>query len=152
MTPNHRFFRIARTMRRALLLALVLSPVAASTHEYYGLDFTLIHPWADATEEDQLGAAPVYFSMESVRANDRLVRASTRFAESVEFRSSDAPDAKVIKAIDIAPADKLDFGKGGPHMVLRNLNVPLQWGRSYEMTMVFEKSGAMQVMVSIGAH
>jgi copper(I)-binding protein len=145
MTSIHRSFRTARAMRRALLLALVLSPIAASTHEYYGLDFTLIHPWADATEEDQLGAAPVYFSMESVRA-------STRFAESVEFRSSDAPDAKVIKAIDIAPADKLDFGKGGPHMVLRNLNVPLQWGRSYEMTMVFEKSGAMQVMVSIGAH
>jgi copper(I)-binding protein len=37
-------------------------------------------------------------------------------------------------------------------MVLRNLKVPLQLGRSYEMTMFFEKSGALQVMVSIGAH
>jgi hypothetical protein len=55
MTPTHRFFRIARTVRRALLLALVLSPIAASTHEYYGLDFTLIHPWADATPEEAAG-------------------------------------------------------------------------------------------------
>lgn len=139
-------------MRRALLLALVLSPIAASTHEYYGLDFTLIHPWAEATADDQLASAPIYFTMENVRSHDRLVRASTRYAQAVEFRSSDAPDAKVLKAIDIAPADKLDFGADRPHLVLRDLKVPLQWGRSYEMTMVFEKSGAIQVMVSVGAH
>lgn len=152
MTTIQRFFRAAPAMRRALLLTLMLAPIAASTHEYYGLDFTLIHPWGDATPEDQLASAPIYFSMENVRSKDRLVRASTRYAETVEFRSGDAADAKVLKAIDIAPADKLDFGKDGPHMVLRNLKVPLQWGRSYEMTMVFEKSGAMQVMVSVGAH
>jgi hypothetical protein len=29
--------------------------------------------------------------MESVRGNDRLVRVSTPYAETVEFRSSDAP-------------------------------------------------------------
>lgn len=152
MTTTRRLPRIAALIRRALLLAFVLSPIAASTHEYYGLDFTLLHPWADATPEGQLGSAPIYFSMENVRNKDRLVRASTRYAETVEFRSSDAPDAKVLKAIDIAPADKLDFGADRPHLVLRDLKVPLQWGRSYEMTMVFEKSGAIQVMVSVGAH
>lgn len=152
MTTTSRFSRIASAVRRVLLLTLVLSPIAASTHEYYGLDFTLIHPWADATEEGQLASAPIYFTMESVRSKDRLVRVSTPYAETVEFRSSDAPSAKAIKSIDFAPADKLDFGKDRPHMVLRNLKVPLQWGRSYEMTMFFEKAGPMQVMVSVGAH
>jgi copper(I)-binding protein len=152
MTTTPRFSRIASAVRRVLLLTLMLSPIAASTHEYYSLDFTLIHPWADATPDDQLASAPIYFTMESVRGKDRLMRASTRYAETVEFRSSDAPDAKVVKSIDIEPADKLDFGKDRPHMVLRNLKVPLQWGRSYEMTMFFEKAGPMQVMVSVGAH
>lgn len=152
MTTTQRSPRIASALRRALLLTLALSPIAAATHEYYGADFTLIHPWADPTPEGQLDSAPIYFTMESVRGKDRLVRASTPYAETVEFRSSDAPSAKRLKAIDIAPADQLDFGKDKPHMVLRNLKAPLQWGRSYEMTMIFEKSGPLQVMVSVGAH
>ena len=152
MTKTQHAYPLASALRRALLLTLALSPIAAATHEYYGADFTLIHPWADPTPEGKLASAPIYFTMESVRGKDRLVRASTPYAESVEFRSSDAPTAKPLKAIEITPADKLDFGKDKPHMVLRNLKAPLQWGRSYEMTMVFEKSGPLQVMVSVGAH
>lgn len=151
MKPLIRLPRITSLLRRSLLLSLVLAPIAASTHEYYGPDFTLIHPWADATSPGQL-SAPVYFTMESVRGSDRLLRAVARNAEKVEFRSSDAPSAKTLKSIDFAPADKLDFGKDKPHMVLRNLKTPLEWGKSYEMTLYFEKAGPMQVMVSIGAH
>ncbi len=152
MTTTQRFPRIGSAMRRAFLLTLALSPIAASTHEYYGADFTLIHPWADATPEGQLASAPIYFTMESVLGKDRLVRVSTPHAEKVEFRSSGAPSAKELTAIDITPADKLDFGKDRPHMVLRNLKGPLRWGRSYEMTMFFEKAGPLLVMVSVGAH
>jgi copper(I)-binding protein len=154
MTTTPRFPLIACVLRHALLLTLVLSPIAASTHEYYGTDFTLIHPWADETPEGKgrLASAPIYFTMESVRGKDRLLRASTPYAETVEFRSSDVSSAKLLKSIDIAPADNLDFGKDQPHMVLRNLKGPLQLGRSYEMTLFFEKSGPIQVMVSVGAH
>lgn len=152
MTTTRRLPRIASALRRAFLLTLALSPVAASTHEYYGADFTLIHPWADATPDGQLASAAVYFTMENVLSKDRLVRVSTPHAEKVEFRSSDAPSAKVLKAIDITPADKLDFGKDRPHLVLHNLKGPLRWGRSYQMTMVFEKAGLILVMVSVGAH
>lgn len=152
MTTPQRFPRTASALRRAFLLTLALSPLAASTHEYYGADFTLIHPWAEATPDGQLASAPIYFTMENVLSKDRLVRVSTPHAEKVEFRSSDAPSAKTLKAIDITPADKLSFGKDRPHLVLRNLKGPLRWGRSYEMTMVFEKAGLILVMVSVGAH
>ena len=144
-----RFF--CRT-RHALFLALAIGPTVGASHEYYGGDFTLIHPWADATAAGQLATAPVYFTMESVRSKDRLVRASTPLAGRVEFRSGSTPSAKALKAIEIEPADKLDFGKDRPHLVLHDLKAPLQWGRSYEMTLVFEKSGPIQVMVSVGSH
>ncbi|MDP9899129.1 copper chaperone PCu(A)C [Variovorax ginsengisoli] len=152
MTTSRHAFRLAAPLRRAFLLALALSPIAASTHEYYSLDFTLIHPWADPTPEGELASAPIYFKMENVSRKDRLIRASTPYAETVEFRGGDEASAPRLEAIDIAPADQLDFGKDQPHMVLRNLKVPLQWGRSYQMTVVFEKAGALQVMVSVGAH
>jgi hypothetical protein len=35
---------------------------------------------------------------------------------------------------------------------LRDLRSPLQWGRSYAMTLVFERAGEVQVMVSVGSH
>jgi hypothetical protein len=36
--------------------------------------------------------------------------------------------------------------------MLRGLVTPLQWGRSYEMWVVFEKAGPIDVQISIGAH
>jgi len=141
---------------RSLLLCLIVvspavSPTVAAAHEYYAPGFTVIHPWADATEPDAK-SAPIYFKLESVQGKDRLLKASTPYAESVEFRTDDGKAGKPLKSIDFAPADAIDFGKGKPHMLLKGLKRPLEWGRSYEMTMVFEKAGPLQVMVSIGAH
>ena len=55
-------------------------------------------------------------------------------------------------SLPAAFAARVDFGADHPHFLLRGLKGPLQWGRSYQMTVVFERAGAIQVMVSIGAH
>jgi hypothetical protein len=151
MNPFPRLRASASAASRCILLCLAVSPLIASAHEYYGLDFTLIHPWTDATPPDEQ-SAPIYFRMESVRGKDRLLRAQTPYAETVEFRAGDDDSAEPLKTIDFAPADQIDFGKGKPHLLWKGLKMPLEWGRSYQMTMVFEKAGAMQVMVSVGAH
>ena len=133
----------------SLLCAAAVGSAAA--HEYYANGFTLVHPWADATEPGVL-VAPVYFHMESVRAPDRLLSASSAYAEAVELRAGDDASAPPSPAIDIAAQEALEFGPRQPHLLMRGLKQPLQWGRSYAMTMVFEKAGAIPVMVSIGAH
>jgi copper(I)-binding protein len=136
---------------RCILLCLIVSPAIGAAHEYYAPNFTVIHPWADATEPDAK-SAPIYFKLESVQGKDRLLKVMTPYAESVEFRANDNKSAKPLKTIDFAPADAIDFGKDKPHLLLKGLKTPLQWGRSYQMTMVFEKAGPLQVMVSVGAH
>ena len=40
----------------------------------------------------------------------------------------------------------------GVHLVMLDLKSPLQWGRSYPLTLVFEKAGAIDTMLSVGAH
>ena len=136
---------------RAATSCVLLASFAAAAHEYFAAGFTLIHPWADATAPGAT-AASVYFRLDDVRADDRLLRADSPHAESVELRGGGDAAAPAVQAIDVTPAATLDFGAGRPHLLLRGLKEPLQWGRSYQMTLVFEKAGPIRVMVSIGAH
>lgn len=144
--------RTLRPLGNLCLAACLLgTPLLAAAHEYFLLGFTLIHPWADPTEPG-VQSAPVYFKLDSVNAPDRLLKVVTPYAEAVELRGDGNAAAQALASIDIAPGSSLDFGADRPHLLLQGLKVPLQWGRSYQMTMMFEKAGPVQVMVSVGAH
>ncbi len=123
----------------------------ACAHEYYGQGFTLVHPWSEAT---QAGATqtPIYFKLENISGKDKLTSAQAPWAETVELRASGDASSAPAKALVFEPGADRAFVAGGPHLLLRGLKIQLQWGRSYPMTFVFEKSGPIQVMVSIGAH
>jgi copper(I)-binding protein len=125
--------------------------VPATACEFYAEGFTLIHPWARPTGYD-LRDIPVYFRLADVTQNDRLLRGSTSIAESVELRQSDDMEAPKLDSIEVQPADFVEFSPGHPHVVLRGINIPIQWGRSYPMTLFFEKAGPIAVMISVGAH
>lgn len=116
------------TIRKVLLTTACLLALPLAAHEYPVDGFTLVHPWADASEPGATDAA-VHFKLEDVTQADRLVRASTPYAESVEVR-----------------------GEQAPQLVLHGLKAPLQWGRSYLMTLEFERAGPIVVMLSVGAH
>jgi copper(I)-binding protein len=145
---------------RPLIAAIsvgLLAPVALA-HEYYVAGFTLIHPWAEPTPPAATSAA-VYFHVEQIAANDRLIAASTPYAGSVEFRAgagdgqpTDDDSAAPLAAIALVAGHDMAFVPGQAHLLLRDLKTPLQWGRSYAMTLVFERAGEVQVMVSVGAH
>ena len=139
----------------AAALTLATSAVPVQAHEYYAKSFKIIHPWALPTEPGATSAA-VYVKFEEIAEGDKLISAHTSFAEKVELRgaakkeSSKQPAA--IKAVDLPAGATVDLLPEGAHLMLLNLTAPLQWGRSYPLTLQFEKSGAIEVMVSIGAH
>ena len=134
-----------------LALSLAALPGLVQSHEYYAEGFTFVHPWAEATVPGAVDAA-VYFKLDNVRSADRLLSATTRMAERVELRGGDDRMAPAVSALDITVADTLLFEPGHPHLLLRGLITPLQWGRSYDMRLIFEKAGAVDVQISIGAH
>jgi copper(I)-binding protein len=144
--------RVAWRLLAALLLAVLAG--SAQSHEYYPAGFRIVHPWADATLP-QARSAAVYLRIEEIATDDRLIAAHTPFAGRVELRAGPGPSAVgqvVLPAIGIAPGEAIELSAAGAHLLLVDLTAPLQWGRSYPMTLEFEKAGPVQVMVSIGAH
>jgi len=134
----------------ALLGASTFTATIADAHEYYVPGMTVVHPWGEATAPGAT-SAPVYFTVDNVTKADRVVKVVTPLAETVEFRDA-GPDSKPpLKSLVIKPGDT-EFTAGKRHLLLKGLKMPLQWGRSYEMLLMFEKGGPLQVQVSIGAH
>ena len=132
------------------LAASAAFALVAEAHEYYLPGLTFVHPWAEPTGPG-VKSAPVYFTVEGVTKADKLVRATSPMAEKVEFRDAGPASKPALRSIAIQPGDT-EFTEGGRHLLLTGLKAPLQWGRSYEMTLVFEKGGPVQVQVSVGAH
>ena len=132
----------------ALATALLCSPAVA--HEYYARSFKVIHPWAEATPAGARSAA-VYLGIEQISEGDRLLSAQTSFAERVELRTASSAATPVV-AIDLPAGPDIQLDAGSAHLQLVNLTAPLQSGRSYPMTLTFEKSGQVDVMISVGAH
>jgi periplasmic copper chaperone A len=139
-------------MRTACAFVLATGIVTqACAHEYYGQGFTLVHPWSLATEATTT-QAPIYFKLENISSTDKLISAQAPWAETAEIRASGDVSSAPATALPFEPGADRAFIAGGPHLLLRGLKIQLQWGRSYPMTFVFEKSGPIQVMLSIGAH
>jgi len=134
----------------ALAIAAAMFCTPAIGHEYYATSFKVIHPWAEPTPAGAK-SAEVYMKIEQISEGDRLLSAHTSFAERVELHAGPVAAAPLAAiALPLGPDIELDAKSGYLHLV--NLTAPLQWGRSYPMTMVFEKSGPVDVMISLGAH
>lgn len=136
--------------------AMCLLAVAAHAHEYYTATFKIIHPWADATAPGA-SVVPVYLKFDEVTASDTLVAARSDIAGRIELRSKLGNDATaevsaILPAIAVTAGSTTDLHPGGAHLVMIGLKTPLQWGRSYPLTLIFEKAGAIDTMLSVGAH
>ena len=148
MNKFNKINKINNQRRRQLLLCLGAALVAvaagpALAHEYYAKSFTIIHPWALPTEAGATTAA-VYVKFEEISAGDRLVAAQAGMARQVTLRGAAAIDLPAGATVELKP--------GTAYLELTGLQAPLQWGRSYPMTLQFEKSAPVQVMISIGEH
>lgn len=136
----------------AVMCGLVTTVCA---HEYYTALFKIIHPWAVATAPGA-STAPVYLKFEEVSAGDRLIGARSDIAGAVELRGGAANDvgsrpSNALAAINVEPGITTELAPEGMHLVLIDLKAPLQLGRSYPLTLIFEKSGAIDTMLSVGA-
>ena len=138
------------------IAALCLACAAVHAHEYYTTDFKIIHPWAEATVPGTSIAA-VYLKFEEVTGSDKLVAARSDIASKIELRSKldndpTAEASAILPAIAITPGSITDLQPGGAYLVMTGLKTPLLWGRSYPLTLIFEKAGAVETVLSVGSH
>jgi len=57
-----------------------------------------------------------------------------------------------LPAVAVTPGSTTDLHPGGVHLVMIGLKTPLEWDRSYRLTLVFAKAGAIETMMSVGSH
>jgi copper(I)-binding protein len=118
-------------------------------HDYKKGDLGIGHPYARTTPPGaQAGGA--YLSIENKgKVADRLLRASSPRAGSVELHSM-SMDGNVMRmrqvpAIDIAPGATVKLAPGGLHIMLQDLRQPLKKGEKFPLTLVFERAGELRV-------
>jgi hypothetical protein len=106
---------------------------------------TLVHPWTRATSPDATTAA-VCMGFEEVEAEDWLIGASSSVAESAEMGGEGA--RKDVR-FRIAKGQSSALSEAGTYLKLVGLKFPLEVGRSFPLTLVFEKTGTVQASLSI---
>lgn len=149
---NPYFPRLA--LRACLCITFAASCLPAQAHDYYAKFFHVYHPWAEPTEPGAENSA-VYLKFDEISADDKLIGAKTLLADRVELRGpvdADVPGStgKLLDGISLASGSELELRPGTMRLMLMGLKQPLQWGRSYPMTLEFEKSGMLIVTVSVG--
>lgn len=146
-----------------LLTALVLvacSPFAgetpASAHEFAAATVKIDHPWARPTVTNRQPAA-VFFHLENTgEADDRLVSAEIdpAIAAGAELHTTLNDEGtfrmRLLATGIVVPAgSEVAVQPGGHHLMLFNLTAPLELGRRFPVTLVFEKAGRVELEVVV---
>ena len=107
--------------------------------------------WARATPgKAENGAA--YVTIVSPTA-DRLVSVSSPAAKKAGLHST-TMDGGMMKmrplaGVDVPANEPVTLKPGGMHIMLQGLNEPLQAGKSFPLTLTFEKAGQREVDVAV---
>lgn len=143
-------------MRYSLACMAVVGAMATMTafgHEYTQGPIEIGHPWARASAPmAQAGAAFMTLTNRSAE-DDRLIRAEADLSETVELHThlmdGGIMRMREVEAIAIPAGGTTDLKPGGLHVMFLGLKQPLTEGKSFPLTLVFEKAGTIEVAVSV---
>ena len=111
------------------------------------------HPWARATPGGAKTGATYMILTNSSGSADRLLRATTPVATSVQFHKVTEENGvsrmRELPTIDVAPGAKIVLKPGDMHVMLVGLKQPLKEGQTFPLTLEFEKSGKVELVVSV---
>lgn len=136
-----------------VVVAGLCASAAAAAHDYKAGELQIGHPYALSTPPGaRTGAA--YLSIDNMgKAPDRLMRASSPAAGSVELHSmsmeGNVMRMRQVPGISLAPGAGVKLAPGGLHIMLQDLKRPLKKGDKFPMTLVFERAGEVKVDVLV---
>lgn len=109
-----------------------------------------------AVARASIGVAPnsaAYMTIKTMGAADRLIRAASPAAETVELHTTVMQDGVMkmmtVDGIEVAPDAPAELAPGGLHVMLIGLVAPLKEGTTIPVTLVFEKAGEITLDVPV---
>lgn len=142
MHAMHRFLAI-------LSLSLTLAGPAAQAHEARAGDIRILHPYAVPSLQGVPNGVAYADMVDTGKAGDRLLGASTPAAARVEFHTMKTEDGvmrmRAQTAVDIPAGQELRMADAGLHFMLVGLKAPLKEGDRLPLTLEFAKAGRVTV-------
>jgi periplasmic copper chaperone A len=140
----------AKTLARAAAALFVATAAHAHSHKFKNLE--IVHPWCIET-----GAAASTVSVYMTVRNsgpraDRLLSAKTPLAAKAELFDATVTSgqiAKPIASLEAKAGGELILKRDGPHIVLTGVKRQLGAYDAFTMTLVFERSGKVEVEVQV---
>jgi len=113
---------------------------------------TVSEPWARASA-GMARAGAAFMTIRNDGAADRLVAADADVSEVVELhthiKDGDIMRMRKVDAIDVAGDAVTMLQPGGLHVMLIDLNAPLEEGATFPLSLTFETAGTVEVMVTV---
>lgn len=148
MTIDRR--RILRTVAALSACALGLQALAAAAHEYEVGKLKIEHPWLRAPLDGETNAQLFMVVYNNGDQPDRLIAVKSSALGSAVMH--EAPHfAAPTDALYFPPARKVTLAPGGSYVQLLDIKKinPVGWG--FELTLLFEKAGAVTIDAAIDA-
>ena len=110
-------------------------------------------PWARATPVGARTGVVYVTLFNNGSSSDSLVSAATPVADQVQFHSATEENGvsrmREMRTVDVTPGAKVAFSPGGLHIMVVGLKQPLKEGKTFPLTLNFEKAGKVDVTVPI---
>lgn len=124
--------------------------VPAGAHEYEIGKLVVEHPWLRAPADGETKAYFYGFIHNLGAAGDRLIGAKSEKFGAFEIHADARGDEKTT-GIAIPPGQTTTLAPGGAYVLLLDIKKHLEVGWGLEMTLTFEKAGAVVIDAAIEA-
>jgi len=142
----------------AILIAttVAFAAGAASAHDYKVGALEIANPWSRAVPKGATVAVGYMTIKNTGTTPDRLVGGSTPVAGKLEIHEM-TMDNGVMKmrplaaGLEIKPGETVELKPESIHLMLTNLKQPVEMGKPFEASLMFEKAGAVNVEFAVEA-
>jgi len=141
------------TLLKSILLTGLLALASAGPVVAQTGSVEVQKAWARATPGGAKTAALYMTLVNKGTADDRLVSVSTPVAGKVELHTTTTENGvmqmRPVEAIEVKPGTPTVLKPGGYHVMLMDLKGPLVAGKSFAITLTFEKAGKVDATATI---
>lgn len=138
------------SIQKALIATTLALAAAASQAQTAAVKVEA--PWARPTVQGQ-AVGGGYLRITGGAANDKLVAASADIAGRVELHTmsmeGNVMRMRQVESIEVPAGKAVDLKPGGLHLMFMDLKTPLKTGKSFPLTLKFEKAGEVKVNVAV---
>jgi copper(I)-binding protein len=135
------------------LAATLALAAPALAHDYMQGDIHIMKPWSRPLPAVSTNGAAYMTLMNKGSAPDKLLSVSTPMAKKAEIHNHIMEGGMMkmrrVDAVELVPGEPSVLKPGGLHVMMMGLKEPLVDGKSFPLTLNFERAGTVEVTVRI---